>query len=359
MRTIASVCCCLFFVGALAPRSALAQTPSGWKAHDWNRPRPRVVTPAPQPLPIPPPSDAIVLFDGEDLRHWRDEEGEPAKWIVRDGYMESVPDSGYVYTSRAFGDVQLHVEWAAPTPPSGTSQGRGNSGVFLMGLYEIQVLDSFENVTYADGQAGSAYGQNPPLVNASLPPGEWQSYDIIFRRPRFRPDGELTSPARATVLHNGVLIQDAFEFWGPTSWLQHKPYAAQPDKGPLGLQDHGNPVRYRNIWLRELRETPRPGPEPSEAPETPVIPVPQLAKLAGSYVSPGGEVTEILLDDGRLWALFDQDRRVELCPRGDTRFEFRYTDAAFDLDVDADGNAEGYRFTIGGETRTAKRMGAP
>ena len=156
-----------------------------------SRPRPVVVQPPAQALPVPAPPDAVVLFDGKSLAEWRSADGGPAKWVVKDGAIESVPGSGYLFSARGFGDVQLHVEWAAPVPAKGTSQGRGNSGVFLMGLYEVQVLDSYQNDTYPDGQAAAIYGQYPPLVNACRPPGEWQTYDIVFRRPRFRPDGAL------------------------------------------------------------------------------------------------------------------------------------------------------------------------
>ncbi len=168
-------------------------------------------------LPVPAPSDAIVLFDGKDLSNWTDAQGGPSKWIVGDGYMESVKGAGYIYSKASYGDIQLHIEWRAPLPVMGKSQGRGNSGVFLMGHYEIQVLDSHDNRTYADGQAGSLYGQYPPLVNAARPPGEWQSFDIVFRGPRFRRDGSVEKPARFTVFHNGVLVQDNVEAWGPTS----------------------------------------------------------------------------------------------------------------------------------------------
>jgi len=238
---------------ALSAAAALAsaQPPPRFKAHDMSRARPPVVQPGAQTLPVPPPSDAIVLFDGTDLSDWRSADGGPAKWVIKDGAIESVPGSGYLFSARGFGDVQLHVEWATPVPAHGKSQGRGNSGVFLMGLYEVQVLDSYQNDTYPDGQAAAVYGQYPPLVNACRPPGEWQSYDIMFRRPRFRPDGGLVSPARISVIHNGVLVQDGVEPWGPTAWLQALPYTAHPDKLPLGFQDHGNPVRYRNIWLVE------------------------------------------------------------------------------------------------------------
>jgi hypothetical protein len=166
--------------------------------------------------------------------------------------MEVVAGTGDIATARGFGDVQLHIEWATPTPPHGESQERGNSGVFLMGRYEVQVLDSYNNKTYPDGQASALYGQYPPLVNASRPPGEWQSYDIVFRRPRFDAQGKLLKPARVTVFHNGVLVQDDVELTGPTAHQRRPPYEAHPERLPIKLQDHGNPIRFRNIWLREL-----------------------------------------------------------------------------------------------------------
>jgi hypothetical protein len=246
-------------VGALlatvAPALCNAQVDTRWKIHDPNRPVPAVIDPgtaSTQDSPGRPPSDAVVLFDGKDLSHWSHKDGSPAKWKVENGYAEVVAKTGYIYTREAFGDCQLHVEFAEPVPPKGESQERGNSGVFLMGLYEIQVLDSYENKTYADGQASSVYGQYPPLVNASRPPGQWQSYDIVFHGPRFDVAGKLTRPAHVTVLHNGVLVQDNVELSGPTEHGQRPPYKAHAEKLPLGLQDHGNPIRYRNIWIREL-----------------------------------------------------------------------------------------------------------
>jgi len=225
-----------------------------WHVHDPARPRPPIVTPG--ATPGAPPSDAIVLFDGRDLSKWsqRGPKGEvvDAKWPLRDGYFETGARSGSLYTRESFGDVQLHVEWAAPTPVVGNSQGRGNSGVLLMGLYEIQVLDSFDNLSYADGQAGAIYGQWPPLVNAARKPGEWQTYDIIFEAPRF--DGnKLTRPAYQTVIWNGVVIHNRKEVMGPMIYRDvasyKTPHAAEL---PLMLQDHNNPVRYRNIWIRRL-----------------------------------------------------------------------------------------------------------
>lgn len=237
--------------------AAHGQVDTRWKIHDMDRPVPPVVTPgtsSTQETPGKPPSDAIALFDGKDLSQWLDKENGPAKWKVENGYFEVVPHAGYIHTKQPFGDCQLHVEFSEPVPPKGESQERGNSGVFLMGLYEIQVLDSYENRTYADGQAAAVYGQYPPLVNAARPPGQWQWYDIVFHGPRFDTGGKLLRPARITVFHNGVLVQDNVEPTGPTEHGERPPYKAGPDKLPLALQDHGNPVRYRNIWVRELKE---------------------------------------------------------------------------------------------------------
>lgn len=199
-----------------------------------------------------PPSDAIVLFDGRNLSHWRSRDGSQAKWLVRDGYVEVVPGSGDILTAESFGDCQLHIEWATPIVVKGEGQERGNSGVFLMGRYEIQVLDSYNNPTYYHGQAGAVYKQYAPLVNASRKPGEWQTYDIVFRAPKFDDQGKVTQRARVTVLHNGVLIQNNVEIYGITYHDRPALYIAHAPQEPLGLQDHGNPVRFRNIWIRRL-----------------------------------------------------------------------------------------------------------
>lgn len=227
-----------------------------WLGHDRERPMAPSVTPATpssQEQPGRPPSDATVLFDGKDLSPWVAMDGSPTKWIVRDGALECVPGSGYVRSLQSFGDCQLHVEWAAPTPPRGESQGRGNSGVFFgFGRYEVQVLDSYEAKTYADGAAASVYGQYPPLANASLPPGQWQTYDMVWTAPCFDAEGNLLSKAHLTVFHNGVLVQNNVELTGPTGWIGRAPYKAHPERMPIAFQDHGNPVRYRNVWVREL-----------------------------------------------------------------------------------------------------------
>ena len=227
-----------------------------WAVHDPHRPQPKLVTPgtfsSPQQPGIPP-SDAVILFDGKDLSKWEADEGEgvPTKWVVKNGAMECVPGSGYIRTKEKFGDCQLHVEWAAPTNVQGESQGRGNSGVFLMGRVEVQVLDNFNNPTYPDGFAASVYGVNPPLANALRPPGQFQSYDIIFRRPIYK-DGQQVDPGYVTVFENGVVVQDQARLEGPTGHMKRSKPEPFPAAGPLKLQDHGNPVRYRNIWYRPL-----------------------------------------------------------------------------------------------------------
>ena len=229
-----------------------------WALHDMNRPQPPVVTPgtfSSNEQPGRPPSDAVILFDGTPamLDKWEADKtpAEPTKWIVKDGAMQCVPGSGYIRTKESFGDCQLHVEWAAPTKVEGGSQGRGNSGVFLMGQTEIQVLDNYNNPTYADGAAGSLYGVNPPHANALKPPGEWQVYDIIFRRPVFK-NGQMLDSGRFTVMMNGVVVQDSTPLEGGGGHRARSKDHPLADKGPLKLQDHGNPVRYRNIWIRPL-----------------------------------------------------------------------------------------------------------
>ena len=199
----------------------------------------------------PPPSDAIVLFDGKDLSQWLTEDNKPAQWEVKDG-VATVNGTGDIYTKEKFADCQLHVEWATPKEIVGEGQGRGNSGIFFQGRYEVQVLDSFTNKTYFHGQAGAVYKQHVPLVNASREPGEWQTYDIVFHAPRFGADGNLATPGRVTVLHNGVLVQDNVTIQGATRHDVTPQYWRHDEKEPLKLQDHHNPVRYRNIWIRPL-----------------------------------------------------------------------------------------------------------
>ncbi len=242
-----------------------------WRVTELERNVP-IVTPATEKAA---PSDAVVLFDGTDLSEWQktpfgegvlmsrneqflrnfkaEENPKPADWTIDNGEMVVGKNLGAIGTKKVFGDMQLHIEWRTPILEEDvTGQNYGNSGIFLMGLYEIQVLNSFENETYANGQAGSIYKQHTPMVNASLPPGEWQTYDIMFTAPRFSEKGQLISPARVTVLHNGILIQHNSVLQGPTVYIGEPYYVPHPEKLPIVLQDHDNPVRYRNIWVREL-----------------------------------------------------------------------------------------------------------
>jgi hypothetical protein len=206
-------------------------------------PKPPMVTPGENN--IAPPSDAIVLFDGKDMSAFNG----GGRWRIEDGV--ATIRGGGVTTKQAFGDIQLHVEFASPAEVRGSGQGRGNSGIYLMGRYEVQILDSYENETYYDGQCGSIYKQQPPTVNASRKPGEWQTMDIVFTAPKFDEDGKVTKPAYVTVLHNGVVIHNHFELQGSTSYTEPAKYSKHPDKLPIHIQDHGNPVRFRNIWVRE------------------------------------------------------------------------------------------------------------
>ena len=229
---------------------------SKWHVHDGERPQPKIVTPgefSTKEKAGSAPSDAVVLFDGKDLEKWKSG-ADAAKWKVDEGFFQVAPGTGTLETKDQFGpDVQLHIEFATPTPPSGNGQGRGNSGVFFYGRYEIQVLDNYDNPTYPDGQATAVYGQTPPLVNASRKPGEWQVYDIVFNAPRFSKDGKLETPAFVTIFHNGVLTQNHTQLLGATPHLKVGTYTAHPEKGSISLQDHGNPMRFRNVWIRELK----------------------------------------------------------------------------------------------------------
>ena len=229
-----------------------------WRVHDMARPRPVKVVPGALPSSAAPPSDAIVLFDGKDLSQWTSQGHggvmhEP-KWKVEQGYMEIVPGTGRLVTKQSFGDCQLHVEWMIPESVTGRGQGRGNSGIELMTRYEIQVLETNQNLTYADGGAGAIYGVWPPLVNPARPQGEWNVYDIFFEAPHFDGD-KLVKPANVTVMFNGVLVQNHKEYLGATTWRANGVYQPHPAEQPLSLQDHSQVVRYRNIWIRNVKES--------------------------------------------------------------------------------------------------------
>ena len=237
---------------------------TSWHVHDGKRPQPRVVTPGSTASPSAP-SDAKVLFDGKELAKWESSRGGDAKWKVENGYMEAVKGTGAIRTKERFPDFQLHLEFATPAQVEGNSQGRGNSGVLINGMYEVQVLDSYNNPTYPDGQAGAIYGQTPPLVNASRSPGEWQGYDIIFESPRWDDKGQLVKKGNVTVIHNGVVLHHRREFLGATDGVggvKHKALAAYVKPHPpevfIELQDHSNPIRFRNLWIRALGEYDKP-----------------------------------------------------------------------------------------------------
>ena len=234
----------IFVAALLVAFPATAQVQEYKSGIIW--PEPPIIGPgASAEQPAEPPSDAIVLFDGKSLDGW--EGGD--KWLIADGVATAA--NGGITTKEKFGDCQLHVEFATPAEVKGEGQGRGNSGVYLMGRYEVQILDSYDNKTYFDGQCGAIYKQQPPMVNASRKPGEWQSFDIFFTAPRFHEDGMLKSPGFITVLHNGVLIHNHFELQGSTSYVEAPKYTAHAEREPISIQFHGNPVRFRNIWLRE------------------------------------------------------------------------------------------------------------
>lgn len=240
---------CLIIGGAIAVAASFCfQSLEAFQSKEYKSgvvwPEPAVVDAGPVGGP---PSDAVVLFDGKDLSKWRGGE----KWEIKDGY--AIVKGGDILTNDSFGDCQLHVEFATPEKVVGKGQGRGNSGIFLMNRYEVQVLDSVDNPTYFDGQCGSIYKQTPPMVNVCRKPGEWQTYDVIWEGPRFKDDGTLEKPAYITVLQNGVVVQNHFELTGSTYFDKPASYSKHPDKQPIRLQNHGNPVKYRNIWIREIK----------------------------------------------------------------------------------------------------------
>lgn len=339
-----------------SPTPAIAR----WRQHDIRRPKPRAVEPAEEAIADRTPKDALVLFDGANLNAWQKPGGGPAAWRVVNGAMETVPGAGAIETKQTFGDIQLHLEWAAPSPPSGKGQDRGNSGVFLMGQFEVQVLDSYQAETYADGQAGAIYGQYPPHFNASRPPGTWQTYDIAFRKPRFDPSGKLIEPARLTLFHNGILVQNNEEPFGPTSWLKWLPYENKGDRGVISLQDHDHPVRYRNIWLREIPE--RKPPTASELARPPIVALtePVLDGYAGTYLvneKPDAPKATFVREGGHLVVTFPfRPQPLILEPISDTEFDMPFTDGRFTFQKDDQGKVTSVTFRIGDGLREMKRV---
>ncbi|MFT3702311.1 MAG: DUF1080 domain-containing protein [Agriterribacter sp.] len=247
-RLVMSACLGLSTVVCFAQKAPREGDP---KLTEYWDPAVRIVTPGKTAADAP--SDAIVLFDGKDASKWKSQkDGGNVKWKIEDNAMVVEGGTGGIETKEGFGDCQLHIEWRTPAVVKGESQGRGNSGIFLMGRYELQVLDNYNNRTYSNGQAGAMYKQFPPLVNASRGPGEWQTYDIIFTAPLFSEDGALKAPARITVFHNGVLIQNNTTIWGSTQYIGTPTYEKHSSKEPIALQDHGNPTAFRNIWIRPM-----------------------------------------------------------------------------------------------------------
>lgn len=346
----------LFVMMASIIRISGAEDDSKWKIHDRNQPLPEVVDPGTAGTndnPGRPPSDAVVLFDGKDLSQWRALDGKAARWVVKDGYMQPVKGSGDIRTYQCFGDCQLHVEFASPLPAVGKGQGRGNSGVFFMGMYEVQVLDSCNNSTYADGQASAIYGQHAPQVNACREPGRWQTYDIIFHGPRFDYNKKLIRPAYITLLHNGVLTLDHVELTGPTSWLQRLPYKPHPGKLPISLQDHGNPTRYRNIWVREL---PAPGRD-DKIPRKEILPgLELLDKYAGKYKVGQGGIIEISRQGSQLLAKVYNNPIEAIVAHSETTFSSEFLDAEFTFKVDERGVVYGLELNLCGSRMIARRF---
>jgi hypothetical protein len=327
---------------------------SGWKQHSMARPKPPVVEPAKQIGQ--PPSDAIVLFDGKSLDEFQTKNGKPAGWKLGDGWFEVNPGSGALFTKRSFGDVQFHLEWASPNPPVGVGQDRGNTGVFLMDEFEIQILDSYKADTYADGQAGAIYGQYPPLANATLPPGQWQTYDIAFRKPRYNEAGEVIESARISVIHNGILVQNNEITYGPTSWLRYDPNRKLPVKAPIQFQDHGHNVKYRNIWIRELPERAQPDSNELKPIETIKVDKAELAKLAGDYrisTKPGAKPLNIKAADDHLLIKYPSRQTIlKLVPTSKNTYQFTETDARFIFSEDG----KSIKFHIGGEVRDIQKI---
>lgn len=327
------------------------QGPGGWRQHDVARPQPPRVEPAAARLPVAPPADAVMLIgpDGTGLDHWlSDNGGGPAPWRTEGGALEIVPGSGGIHTAESFGDLQLHVEWMPAGEPDRTSQNRSNSGIFLAdGRYEVQILDVWNNQTYADGRAASIYGQYPPLADATRPPTEWQSYDVYLRLPRFADDGALGEPARMTVVHNGVLVQNNEVLPGTTMWLETIPYTPHAG-GAIGLQDHGSPVRFRNLWVRRLAE--RPMPPAGYADLAPVtLTDAERDRLVGRYTrAEGGEFVIERAGDGLGLSMPWRPGVLALVPLSPTRLQLQNTAGRIDVTLGADGRVEALAFDMGG-----------
>ena len=337
-----------------------APAPPGWLQHDMDRPQPPRVEPAADldaRMPVGAPSDAVVLIgpDGSGLDNWEADSGDPAPWRTVDGALEVVPGTGGIRSTATFGDVQVHLEWMPAAEPEKDGQNRSNSGLFLAdGRYEVQVLDVWENRTYADGRAAAIYGQFPPLADATRPPSEWQMVDVFLRLPRFSDAGAVLEPARMTVLHNGVLVQNNEELPGTTIWLESLPYEPH-DGGRIGLQDHGSPVRFRNLWVRRLpeRAAPPAGYADFEAVE---LSAAERDRLVGSYAREGGGTFVIeRLGDGLGLSMPWRPGVLPIVPLSPTELQLENTAGRFEVGLDEAGAVTGLTFTMGGATYRATK----
>ena len=341
----------------MTPTRPHAPAPPGWRQHDVDRPQPPRVEPAAPALPVAPPSGAVVLIgpDGSGAEQWETDAGGPAPWPTRDGALVVAPGTGQIRTKASFGDVHLHVEWMPADEPEKTGQNRSNSGIFLVdGRYEVQVLDVWDNRTYADGRAGAIYGQFPPLADASRPPDQWQSFDVAFRMPRFDASGALLEEARMTVFHNGVLVQNNEVLPGMTIWLESLPYAAH-GPGRIALQDHGSPVRFRNLWVQRLPE--RPAPPPGYAALDAVdLTDAQRDRLVGRYArDEGGTFVIERLGDGLGLSMPWRPGVLRLVPLSPTTLQLANTAGRFEVALDPDGAVAGLAFDMGGTVYRATR----
>ncbi len=342
-----------------APTPSPAPRASAWLQHDLTRPAPPRVEPAPSRWPTPVPPDATVLMsaDGGSLDAWESPDGGPAPWTVTDGAVVIAPGTGPIQTKASFGDLQLHIEWMAADEPQKTNQDRSNSGVFFLdGDYEVQILDTYENRTYADGMASAIYGQFPPLANALRPSNEWQAYDIFFRGPRFDDEGTLEEPARLTVLQNDILVQNNELLAGRTIWLESLPYEPRSRTGKIQLQDHGSPVRFRNLWVRETPE--REGPPTGYSQfEATALTDEQMDRLVGTYDRGSGDLLLIERTDDRLGMSMPWRPGVlRMIPLSPTLFQLANTAGQLTFDLDGAGHPAGLTFEMGGGTYQAVRV---
>ncbi len=326
--------------------------PPGWLQHDMTRPQPPRVEPAAAALPVAPPSDAVVLIgaDGSGLENWQADAGGPAPWRTEAGALVVAPGTGGIRTAESFGDAQVHIEWMPAAEPEKDGQNRSNSGLFLVdGRYEVQILDVWDNRTYADGRAGALYGQFPPLADATRPPDEWQAFDVFFRMPRFAPDGALVEEARMTVVHNGVVVQNNEVLPGTTIWLESLPYEPH-GPGRIGLQDHGSPARFRNLWARRLPERAAP-PAGYASFDAVTLTAAQRDRLVGRYArDEGGTFVIERLGDGLGLSMPWRPGVLPIVPLSPTSLQLKNTAGRFEVETDAGGAVTGLAFTMGGAT---------